>query len=179
MNHIEKVIADPMFQERLRRGRGKVPALIVYRGEKSHGESVDDGKEGRAIALLDSCLDDLQKAVGLTISNANIFCVEARTTLTAQFAINGADADLAIYHDTLTGETTMQIMHTASVDVQYATNSDLLAVHGDHWLQLEAHFGKDQAKAVRRVMEVLDMVPEQPPGDTAIHQANVFPMRSR
>lgn len=175
MNQIERAIREPAFQQRLRDGRGSAPVLMVYRGE-SVGPTCDDGIGGRGVALLEECLDDIERAAGLKIANANVFCADPRTTLTVQFAIPHADADLAVYHDTVSGDIDMQIMHGKPVEVSYPSHSELMMAHADPWTQLDRHFDERGAESVKALMQRLDMVPADPPSDIAVHVHQVLPV---
>lgn len=158
---ISSLIAAEPFQRRLREGRGKAPVMMVYRGS-AEGHSVDDGEAGRAVAGIERCIDEVRDAVGLEITSATVYCSADRSTMTLRFGFDEIEGELAVYHDTTTGETRFQLIHADRIVVDLGSDSDLMALQGDPMNVLDGHFASEGADDIAKALHRLNLVPKVP-----------------
>lgn len=161
MGKISDLIADERYQRRLRDGRGKAAKMMVYRG-KAEGHSIDDGMGGTAVAGIEQCIDELADAVAMPLRSASVFSSALRCTMTVRFAIGELDDDLAIYHDTTTGETRFQIIHPDRMEVDAGSQSELLALHGNPEEVLALHFAQEDVGDVAASLHRIGLTPVAP-----------------
>lgn len=165
MNDVTELVRSTGFQARLRDGRGDAAVMMTYRGA-SRGPSGDDGRGGAASRLLDECLDEVEASMGTAITHANVFSSGPRCTMTVAFGMGTADADIVLYHDTLSGRTEYQVLHRSTVSVEFPSRSALLEAFADPWTMVGLHFpAPEHAEAVRTALRRVGMRPA-PPADT-------------
>lgn len=161
MTTISEIIASDDFQRRLQEGRGTAPQMMVYRGA-SEGHSVDDGQEGAAIAGLEECIDAVVAHVGLKLRSAAVYCDAQRATMTLRFALCDLEDDLAIYHDTATKTTTVQVIHPDRIEIDAGSQSALLALMGAPYEVLALHFKEEYLAEVEGALRRLRLEPKPP-----------------
>lgn len=161
MGKISDLIADDHFQHRLREGRGKADIMMVYRG-KTEGHSVDDGEGGKAIAKIESCIDNVTQLVDLKLTSAAIYSGNQCVYMTLRFALSDTEDELAIYHDTRTGLTEFQIIHPDKIEINVSSQSDLLAMRSAPYETLKLHFAEHEIGNVENILKRLCLVPITP-----------------
>lgn len=169
-------VRRPDTYERLRAGRGAASAMMVYRGGATGDASCDLDDGAASPLILNQCLDEMESICGMSISDANVFCSEARTTVTVKFAIPGVASDIAFYYDTCTDEASYQILHREEVHIRYGSQSDLLATYADPEQILVEHYGQTAAQSVRAAIRALGLTVSAPVDDRMDYDTYAFPL---
>lgn len=172
---VRDLLLDDDFRSRLVSGCGRGEYVIRRRGSDGLSAGGDDGEDGAGIARIDACLEEIERSMGLEISNSCVFCTPNRTTATIYFRIPGTGSQIAVVHDTLRRSFEVQIVHPDQISIEHPSLVDLAHVYSEPDALVDHHFpDAAAADAVRALLDRIQCRPRPPAGEETNYNTHVM-----